>query len=205
MYLAIDIETTGLDTDKHQILQIGAVIDEQNKAVMECPYFECVVKHDEIVGAPYALVMNQWLLKAIATGEGRRLEHIMDSFRNWLARYLGFCPYQGGQYANTAYKAWQVVTRKVPGYDPPFTLLGKNLGQFDVQMLKRAPNWPKDMFGYRCMDVGSLYATPAGMQSQGELEDKISRDLGINGKKHAALHDARVSLALARLRWGLDI
>ena len=56
-YVSIDIETTGLDPETCQILQVGAVIeDTQNLLPLEeLPKFNCIVEHPAYTGSPYAL------------------------------------------------------------------------------------------------------------------------------------------------------
>lgn len=64
-YVSIDTETTGLDPNRHQILQIAAVIDdlENPKPIDELPRFVRYFHYEELVGNPYALQMNGWIMK----------------------------------------------------------------------------------------------------------------------------------------------
>jgi hypothetical protein len=119
--------------------------------------------------------MNHKLLKKIADGEGTSPEGAVCDFRLWLFELL-----PSGDRVN---------------------LLGKNVGSFDLQFLKRLPRWPTHRIHYRCLDVGSMWATSDGMESQSELEATFSKDFGITGSLHEALYDARVSLALAKFKW----
>lgn len=66
-YVSIDVETTGLNPKKHQILSLGAVIEDTNNQlpIEKMPKFEGVILHDEVVGNPIALSMNKELLKMI--------------------------------------------------------------------------------------------------------------------------------------------
>ena len=63
-YVSIDIETTGLDPETCQIIQIGAVIeDTENPVPVEnLPSFKCLVEHPQYTGSPFALVMNRDIL-----------------------------------------------------------------------------------------------------------------------------------------------
>jgi len=175
MYLAIDIETTGLDPEKHQVLEIGAVMYQPGKAIMECPTFRALIEHDEYRGSAVALAMNHRLLQEIADVGGGTPGSASNKFRLWLFRHLP--------------------------KDAKVHLLGKNVGSFDLQFLKRLPYWPVHQIHYRCLDVGSLWATPEGMKSQAELEAILAEDYNIPGEPHEALYDARVSLALAIFKW----
>ena len=175
MYLAIDIETTGLDPEQDQVLEIGAVLD-YDMGILDCPSFEMPVKHDRVSGSPYAMVMNSELLARISKGEGMTLAHIGEEFDKWLRGWL-------------------------PQHPSPVTLLGKNVGTFDWQFLKRLPGFPVDLISHRFLDVGSLYSTRTGMKSQSSLAADLAEQIGIPGEPHEALYDARVSLALARKKW----
>ena len=67
-YVSIDIETTGLNRETCQILQIGAIIEDTTKYKLleHMPTFNCVVIQEEIVGEPFALNMNKRLIKLTA-------------------------------------------------------------------------------------------------------------------------------------------
>lgn len=177
-YLAIDIETTGLDPERHQILEIAGVLNLSQMDVMRCPHFHFIVApYGDIVGSPFALAMNQRLLRTISDGDGWAACNVVTEIDLKLNRW-----------------------RKRYGIDT-FHPLGKNVGGFDMQFLKRLEQWPAHQFSYRCLDVGSMYATLDGISGQSDLIDEIEKGLGIEGEEHQALHDARVSLELARRRF----
>jgi len=183
-YIAIDIETTGTDPETCQILEIGAVIVDPELKVMSCPVFNEIVdpiKDDGMLhGSSYALAMNQHLLDHIATNNCLSVDQGVDRMMDWVAH-------------------WQ----EVMGVDE-FHPLGKNVGSFDIPFLKRVPSWRQDFFHYRCLEVGSMYATPEGIDGQAELIKQIELAYDIPGDEHTAVHDARVSLALARWKWSND-
>lgn len=178
MYVALDIETTGLDPEKHQVLELALVIDDRSQRVIDCPFYRTLVRHETIVGSPFALAMNAELLKQIGRGDGISPLAMSRGVATWLRSHK--------------------ADRRV------LTPLGKNVGSFDWQFLKRVEEFPVDLFGHRMLDVGSLYATPDGISSQEELCNRIAIEYDIPGKAHEALYDARVSLALARAKWGID-
>ena len=64
-YVSIDIETTGLDPNKCQTLEIGAAIDDWTQPIEELPLFRRVLAWEEVIGSPYAMAMNSRLLKSI--------------------------------------------------------------------------------------------------------------------------------------------
>jgi oligoribonuclease (3'-5' exoribonuclease) len=51
----IDIETTGLNPDPCDIIEIGAVIDDWLEPLELQPLFHCYIKQQQYKGEPYAL------------------------------------------------------------------------------------------------------------------------------------------------------
>jgi oligoribonuclease (3'-5' exoribonuclease) len=178
-YVSIDIETTGLDPHTCQVLEIGAVIHDPTKPLLECPTFRACIKHDVITGSPRALQMNARLLEEIADGGGEWEGFAGVRFQEWLKAHLPI-----GDLTENYIHA-----------------LGKNVGTFDLVFLSKLGNWPTWLFHYRSLDVGSMYTLPDGMQAQGELECELADEFSIPGEPHEALYDAFVSLALARKFW----
>jgi len=176
-YIAIDIETTGTDTERHQVLEIAAVYNQLGPGVMSCPHFQAIVDPGEIVGEPRALVMNARLLERIANGEGDPPGTVMAKLMDWV--YI-------------AHRKFSVDR---------FHLIGKNIGKFDYHFLKRMPGWEEDLFSHRHMEIGSIYSTPEGISGQSDLHAAVAADAKIEGAPHEALYDARVSLELARRFW----
>lgn len=60
IYCSIDIETTGLDSERYQTLSIGAIIEDTTKKLSfeEIPKFYGIILHREITGSPFAINMN---------------------------------------------------------------------------------------------------------------------------------------------------
>lgn len=137
-YVSIDIETTGLDPETCQILQIGAVIEDtlDVKPLDELPRFNCLVEHDRYTGSPYALWLNSGILKTLGDLEDlskeERLEYrkthnilpvglVSKSFAMWLAsNSVGQGDSTGPIVINAA---------------------GKNFASFDKVFLQKLPGW----------------------------------------------------------------
>ena len=175
-YISIDIETTGTDDQRHQVLEIAAVYNQQGVDVMSCPHFQALVDPGEIIGEPYALNMNARLLERLAKEEVDSPAVVMTSLMDWVSDIQHHFD----------------IDR--------FHLIGKNVGSFDYQFLKRMPCWEEAYFSYRHLEIGSLFSTPGGISGQSDLY--ATRSVGtIKGREHEALYDARVSLELARRFW----
>ena len=67
-YVSIDLETTGLEKDRYQILSFGAIIeDTENKLPLtEIPKFHAAILHSELTGSPFAFNMNKKILRKMA-------------------------------------------------------------------------------------------------------------------------------------------
>lgn len=145
-YVSIDIETTGLDPVRDQILQIGAVVGNTDAMGMQAgdgrrETFLKYVAHDRIVGHPKALAMNAAIVDVIAKGGGTESVDVADQFAAWLVG-LGF------------------PTKVLGGLRlEPITVAGKSVAGFDVPFLRA--QMPKLCelvpMRYRVLDVGTLY------------------------------------------------
>lgn len=171
-YVSIDIETSGLDSVRHQILEFAAVLWLDDGPIMEQPYFRKAVRqYGDIIGDPFALVMNMDLLREISTNKCWTIDNILSNFTDFLSGY-GVTPENRVQ------------------------VIGKNFASFDLQFLKYQPNWPSHLISHRVLDVGSLYATPDGVPSTSGIPSPSQDE--VSGNSHEALYDARVSLWQAR-------
>lgn len=91
-YLSLDLETTGLDPLKDQVLEVGVVLDDlQNpKPLKDLPTFHCYIKHDRIAGHPVALAMNAAIIAKLAESDKFpdytfcTTECFVHDFRCWL-------------------------------------------------------------------------------------------------------------------------
>ena len=86
-YVSIDIETTGLDPETCQILEIGAVWDDWTKPIDELPVYHRLVYHKEYRGSAYALAMNANLLRHLSGQQEpwwRDPDQVADDFAAWL-------------------------------------------------------------------------------------------------------------------------
>jgi oligoribonuclease len=67
-YVSIDIETTGLDRQNDQVLEIGAVIEDTDKQLdfNEIPRYKAIINHDRLSGNVYAFNLNARILEILA-------------------------------------------------------------------------------------------------------------------------------------------
>ena len=179
-YVSVDIETTGLNPENCQVLEIGAVIDDGTTPIEDCPTFHCYVDHGLILGEPFAVSIHATILRRIGTHE------------------------EGYRYV----KPWEVATLfrdflKENGIDPETEkvfVAGKNYARFDGRFLSKLTKWDEYIkVHHRILDPAAIYWRP---EIDGvELPDTKTcmERAGIRGEvAHTAVEDARVVALLIR-------
>lgn len=201
-YVSIDIETSGLDSEKNCVLSIGAIIEDTEKKLPyeECPKFNAVILQREIVGSPRALTMNKGLIAMI----GEYLEG-NDETRFNMNTILNYSFYEKEDVVKKFYEFLWVngygdvvpnqllVTSKIDSNSKPITLnvAGKNFGTFDKLFLQQLPWWQKLIrTRQRVLDPAILFVDWKNDESLPSLTTCKQR-AGIEGVvTHDALEDA---------------
>lgn len=162
IYVSIDIETSGLDHEKHKTLSIGAIIEDTEKKLPyeECPKFNAIILQNEITGSPRALTMNKEIIGMIGeylegTDETR---HLMNTHTDYsfyekddvIKEFYCFLDKNGLGHGLTNSGGYGEVVDGVHrpminGGTKPITLnvAGKNFGTFDKLFLQELPWWQK--------------------------------------------------------------
>lgn len=185
-YVSVDIETSGLDPEYCQVLEVGAVIDDLSGQT--CPdHFHCYVLHDRIVGQPFALQMNAAILAKIAEPQKHpdetflRSDAVAGDFRYWL-RCNGVNP------------------------DDPINVAGKNFARFDQKFLDRLPNWASNVrVRSRVLDPAILYFRPDLDDALPGLSTCLKRAGLDDHVSHRAVDDALAVVRLLRRHYGLAV
>jgi oligoribonuclease (3'-5' exoribonuclease) len=192
-YCSIDIETTGLDPNEHQIIEFGAIIeDSENPQSYEDSkkYRRIVLARDgKYVFSAYAAMINAELIKTIAqiekngntnfpssdknlTNTALYVDELIEDFKKWL--YVnGFQPNERG--------VLEVVAA------------GKNFASFDRQFIQATPDFQTDgiRFHHRTLDPATAYVNWS-MDKVPPSTDVVKTRAGlkIGESKHEALADA---------------
>jgi len=125
-YVSLDLETSGPNPHRHQVLELAAVIEDSRhpRLLAELPAFRRVVRHPEYVGTAGALALNARLLVELAektpNPELCTPDELLPQFREFLLAH-GFRP-----------NAKDCVA---------VTLAGKNIASYDLGFLKELPGW----------------------------------------------------------------
>jgi oligoribonuclease (3'-5' exoribonuclease) len=176
-YVSIDIETTGLNPDTDQILEIGAVWEDWTTPLNELKTFRCLVQHDNYHGSAYALALNVKLLKELAgPWETSMLEphEVGEVFNSWLKG----CGWNGKE---------------------NMTAAGKNFASFDRQFLRKLPCFDENVYiKHRAIDPAMLFWLP-GDNALPDSKTCYERAGMSNEVAHTAVEDALAVVQLIRI------
>jgi oligoribonuclease len=163
-YISIDIETTGLDSERYDVLSIGAIIEDTNSKLPyeELPKFHAAIKRQEITGSPFAINMNRDLIEAIVQYQSAETQDEKNDLVNmtgmWflneddvIEQFYYFLYVNGmTQSEPVGVNQGQITIdwcgKKIPainrGTKPSYiTVAGKNFGTFDKLFLEKLPRW----------------------------------------------------------------
>lgn len=179
-YAAIDLETTGIDPENAQILEVGCVVETDWVTPVEhLPTLRLLVRPEDgmVYGHPRALAMNARLIAELADAPKPPAKQpptetqAVYALRQFLAEHLGR-------------NGW--------------TLGGKNFGSFDLQFLRRHETWNPLQHKQRFLDPAPLWFRPAEDACLPDLPTCLARAGVPAGAAHDAVEDCRAVVRLVR-------
>lgn len=203
-YVSVDIETTGLDVETCQVLEIGAVIEDCSKVIPleELPKYHCIINHKQIIGQPYAINMNARIFKILSEYIDIKDKDLKEQYKikynilepDEVAVDFFYWLFVNNIIDNsnenlkkllnghvTKYKDITVptITSKI---DPiRINVAGKNFGTFDKVFLEQLPRWKQLIrINQRIIDPSILFVN---WKSDNEIPNLITC------KKRAALNE----------------
>ena len=190
--VSIDLETTGLDPEKCEIIEFAAVLDNgDGTPVGELDTFRFRVKKPTYRGEPYALSMHSELFKKIAESP---LAYQTSDDMVGKPYMLGRC-----------FGQW-LTAKGVPSHN--FNAVGKNFANFDARFLNRMESGRSCFqWNHRILDPASMFvhrrdvAVPSTKEciDRARLSKPFRDDCAtFDGRTHSATYDARMVVALAR-------
>ena len=158
IYLALDIETTGLNPEKCDVIEVGAFLEDTENPLPrnQLPTFHRYIWKDNYSGEPYALAMNAHIFQKILELEkvegvdrmykdDRTLtssDYLWPHFRQWLFKHQHMWP--PGSFLNQ---------------QPVLVVVGKNASGVDLLFFKQFPFMPK--FHSLVVDPCMMYSRPS--------------------------------------------
>jgi hypothetical protein len=125
-YVSLDLETSGSNPARHQILELAAVVEDSRhpRPLDKLPAFRRVVRHPEYAGTAGAIALNARLFEELAQNEPNpelcTPAELLLQLREFLLHH-GFRP-----------DKHDCVS---------VTMAGKNIAVFDLGFLKELPGW----------------------------------------------------------------
>lgn len=183
-YVALDLETTGLDTEKSQILQIGAVLDDGKSPIDQLERINILVENDPILyGEPYAMGLNAWILKELFSKESKFERTNPPTALKALKAMFDKAAFMGEEYDLAIGK--DRPSRKAQ-------VAGKNVGTFDLPIVRNQGFFLGlgdllENLDHRHIDVGSMYYDEFGRNAGLNSINKLT---GRTEVAHDALEDA---------------
>ena len=186
-YVSIDLEMTGLDSTKHDILEFGAIIDdlEFQLPLDKLPRFHVYFCKDHFVGEAGALSMHSRLFKIIDEKNPNHKfvfnDHIGKPFKNFLLQ-----------------NGYELKNDKVN-----ISVAGKCFGTFDLQFLKNRTDFCSHIkVNSRILDPAILYYEK-GDKKLPDLKTCLERTGVPSNVNHTAMSDALDVVKLIRFKLGI--
>lgn len=181
--IIVDVETTGLNVWRHQILEFAAVLEDWTTPIDMLPTFHAYVKHDEIIGDPFALRMNRTLIDYIYYDEtcvSQRPEEVAGLFAEWLYNQ-GFRPQDKDHLIH-------------------INLGGKNVARFDLPFIENDLRGWSSLIkpAHRILDPGSLYFNPRTDAKLPDLKTCLEKAGMPKEVEHRAFADCYDTIRVAR-------
>lgn len=212
-YVSIDIETTGLNPERCDILSFGAVIEDTARPAVydHVPKFYAVITQHEISGSPFAINLNKKIVEQIAayqesnlpqrkaleeillaecgpltTGGYLHKDNVAVEFFKWLCTNDFYTNHD----SNSEYgsKVPLITSATMP---VSITVAGKNFGTFDKLFLERLPRWQQLIRVKQRMIDPAVALTDWENDSELPNLEKCKIRAGVSGSvTHNALADA---------------
>lgn len=188
-YISIDIETTGLDPSRHQILQIACVLEDTKNSMplRDLPTLVIWVAHDYLNFSPGALRMHNGEFIERYTREDQSYIHrtsVVDEIKKWLIKN-------------------KIAVGRSGLYE--FNVAGKNFNYFDRRFLERLPYWDNWLKAKRrVLDPAILYTDWNNDDSLPSLGVSLLRAGFVGEVKHDAYDDALDVIRVLRPFYGGD-
>lgn len=198
-YVSIDIETTGMDCAKNQMIQFGAVIEDTDNVlpVEELPTFDALLLHYSYVVDPFCLDFHAKLYDKMGSVKGVEFECQEKDNVTSVVTNVSKSP----QNLEILFK----IFLKKNGIDANKKIIvaGKNFTGFDAGWVK--PAMPGLKFHHRVLDPVTLFVKDTDTQPPNlkQCAERANVSFKADGY-HTAVSDAIMVIELLRSGWNLE-
>lgn len=177
-YVSIDLETSGLDPHRNQVLEIAAVVecDDWQTAIEDLPYVRLALRHEHVFASWAALEMNARLFQSKDEFE---IRYPPAAAAHYVLMFLR------DQFGPDIGRGCRV------------TAAGKNFATFDKLFLEQLPGWPRGVFRHRVLDPVTLWLHTSDDEPP-DMTTCLERANINRAAAHTALGDARDVIRLIR-------
>lgn len=192
-FAAVDLETTGLDEEKCDTIEVGAIIDDWLFPLDNPPEFHCYIKKDTYRGEPYALSMHADIFRRIATNA----PGYKYLFPGEFAQVFGYWLESNGAY---------VIDPENPDREARGVVAGKNYASFDDKFLRKFPKYDQYIkLHHRILDPGMALWQPACDTKPPGSQTCMDRTHQDGVVSHTALEDARSVVKMIHYHVGRSV
>lgn len=168
-YVAIHLQTGGIDSEHNSLLELGAIVEDTNNLLSfeETPKFRALIEHEFYRGEPYALHFNAELFRQLSLPEAQRTQQVIHydnlavRFFEWLTEHVKTKVINN---INNIFKG-DLDTKMIVNTENVYTrkkllinVAGKNFGVFQQTFLKKIPKFSQFItMHHRILDPGILF------------------------------------------------
>ena len=197
-YVSIDIETTGLDPDKHQMIEFGAVLEdtENQLPIDELPKLRVLIVHEDYTSGPYCIKLHSKLFEELGNYTKVALPRRIDC-STWVTRSNE----HGLAYIFNKWLDENGMKVKFGDKARKTIVAGKNFNGFDALFLKSYMNY-RVQFHHRVIDPAALFTRLSDAEPPNLNE--CAKRAGVEFKGtgyHSAVSDATMVVELLRKGW----
>ena len=180
-FISIDIETTGLNPKKCQIIEFGAIIDDlkEQKPYKELPKFVAHIWRPYYKGEPYALNMHSNFFKRISQKDSNMNIVTENELMPLFKKFILDNGYKENESINVA---------------------GKNFAGFDKKFIDKL-KYKEIKFSHRVLDPAILYFDPNEDDVLPNMKTCLERAEMSDEVPHTALEDAWLVCKLLRYKF----
>lgn len=186
-YFSIDLETTGTDSEKDQILSIGVIFEDTELKLPfdEIPKLHLYVLHERLTGTPFSFNMNKDIIEVISNYKNYKDTDFVNLIKNGITVVE---PDEVWSFFET------FIIKHIGDYNTSkrfyINVAGKNFGTFDKLFLDKIKVGDKIRYRQGFLDPGILFVDWVNDERIPSLSECKERNSDEPEVRHDAISDA---------------